>query len=52
MLFTHNFLVSKMEFNSLLHILFTINSENPQYLNTKQLEDRFNAIDTDQNGCK
>mmetsp|Transcript_11818 Transcript_11818/g.25916 ORF Transcript_11818/g.25916 Transcript_11818/m.25916 type:complete len:605 (-) Transcript_11818:1148-2962(-) len=50
LLFTHGFLISRMEFNSLLNILFTINSENPEYLNTKQLQKRFNAIDSDQSG--
>ena len=50
MLFTHYFLVSKMELNMLVNILFTINSENPEYLNAEQLEDRFNEIDSDGNG--
>lgn len=50
MIFTHYFLISKVEFNMLVNILFTINSENPEYLNTQQLEDRFNQIDSDGNG--
>lgn len=52
LLFTHGFLLHKLEFDTLLNILFTINSENPQYLNSKQLEDRFNAIDSDRSGCE
>jgi hypothetical protein len=52
MLFTHHFLLSRMEFSTLLHALFTINSQNPEYMNVWQLEDRFNAIDTDENGCE
>jgi hypothetical protein len=52
MLFTHHFLLSRTELSSLLYTLFAINSENPEYLNLRQLEDRFNAIDTDGSGCK
>ena len=52
LLFTHSFLFSRMEFDSLLNLLFTINSKNPECLNPKQLRDRFDAIDTDKSGCK
>ncbi len=52
MLFTHHFLLSRIELSTLLYILFTINSENPEHLNAKQLEDRFNTIDTDESGCE
>lgn len=50
LLFTHSFLLSRIEFDTLLNIMVTINSENPQYLNSKQLRERFNAIDSDQSG--
>ena len=52
LLFTHGVLFSRMEFNALLNILFTIASENPEYLSSKQLQKRFNAIDSDQSGCE
>ena len=52
LLFTHGFLLSRMEFDSLLNLLFTINSKNPEALNPKQLRDRFDAIDSDKSGCK
>ena len=47
LLFTHGFLLSRLEFDSLLNLIFTINSENPECLNPKQLRERFNQIDTD-----
>eukprot|EP00578_Thalassiosira_sp_NH16_P013609 CAMPEP_0181113522 /NCGR_PEP_ID=MMETSP1071-20121207/20392_1 /TAXON_ID=35127 /ORGANISM="Thalassiosira sp., Strain NH16" /LENGTH=516 /DNA_ID=CAMNT_0023197565 /DNA_START=216 /DNA_END=1763 /DNA_ORIENTATION=- len=50
MLFTHGFMLSNMEFSSLLNIIFTINSENPHYLNSQKLRERFDAIDTDGSG--
>lgn len=50
LLFTHGFVLSRMEGDTLLNILFTINSENPEYLSSKQLEDRFYAIDSDRSG--
>ena len=52
LLFTHSFLLSRMEFDSLLNLLFTINSKNPECLNPKQLRERFDAIDTDKSGGK
>ena len=50
LLFTHGFLLSRLEFDSLLNLIFTINSENPECLNPKQLRERFNQIDTDESG--
>mmetsp|Transcript_14754 Transcript_14754/g.31269 ORF Transcript_14754/g.31269 Transcript_14754/m.31269 type:complete len:619 (-) Transcript_14754:64-1920(-) len=51
LLFTHGFLLSRLELDSLLNILFTINSENPEFLSSKELRARFNAIDSDGSGC-
>mmetsp|Transcript_50356 Transcript_50356/g.107241 ORF Transcript_50356/g.107241 Transcript_50356/m.107241 type:complete len:616 (+) Transcript_50356:155-2002(+) len=51
LLFTHGFVLSRIEFDTLLNILFTINSENPQYLGPEELRDQFNAIDSDQSGA-
>eukprot|EP00585_Thalassiosira_rotula_P008715 CAMPEP_0196136728 /NCGR_PEP_ID=MMETSP0910-20130528/4940_1 /TAXON_ID=49265 /ORGANISM="Thalassiosira rotula, Strain GSO102" /LENGTH=614 /DNA_ID=CAMNT_0041397063 /DNA_START=35 /DNA_END=1879 /DNA_ORIENTATION=+ len=50
MLLTHGFVMSRIEFDSLLSILFMINSENPQYLRPAKLRERFDDIDTDQSG--
>lgn len=52
LLFTHGFLLSRMECDALLNLLFTINSENPEYLSSAQLKDRFRAIDSDGSGGK
>lgn len=51
LLFSHGFVVSRIEFNALLNILFTINSENPTYLDSKQLRKRFDAVDSDNGGA-
>jgi hypothetical protein len=40
-----------MEFDTLLNLIFTINSENPEFLSQEALKERFNAIDTDGSGC-
>ena len=52
LLFTQGFLFSRIEFDSLLNIMFMINSENPQYLGSRELKARFNSIDSDESGCK
>ena len=52
LVFTHGFLIARMKFDTLLNILFTINSENPEFLDQEQLKKRFNAIDSDGSGCK
>ena len=52
LMFTHGCLLSRMEFDTLLNVLFTINSENPEFLDQEELRKRFNAIDTDGSGCK
>ncbi|KAL9183458.1 hypothetical protein ACHAXT_004314 [Thalassiosira profunda] len=37
LLFTHGFLLSRIEFDTLLNILFTINSENPEFLSSMKV---------------
>lgn len=49
LLFTHAFLLSRVELDSLLDTLFTINSRNP-HLSPEHLRERFNEIDTDRSG--
>ena len=50
LIFTHGLLTSRLEFDSLINILFTINSENPELLDSEQLRERFNAVDADGSG--
>lgn len=50
LVFTHGLLTSRLEFDSLINILFTINSENPELLDSKQLREKFDAVDADGSG--
>ena len=50
LLFTHGLLLSRLELDSLINILFTLNSENPDLLNSNQLKERFDAVDADGSG--
>ena len=47
MLFTHGFVLSRIGFDSLMEILFTMNSEDPD-----KLLEMFNKIDEDGSGCE
>lgn len=52
MLFTRGFLLSRVGFDALLNLLFTINSENPDYLTPESLQKRFDVVDSDKNGSE
>ena len=52
LLFTHGFLLSRIELGTALNILFAINSKHPQYSNSRKLKDQFNTITSDKNGGK
>ena len=49
LLFTHGFLFSRIEFDSLVHALLSINEQNPT-LSHKELREKFNTIDSDNSG--
>ena len=50
LLFSHGFLLSRIEFDSLMNLLLTIKSGNPEHFTSAQLKKRFNDIDSDHSG--
>ncbi len=49
-LFTHGFLLSRIEFDSLMNLLLTTKSANPDNFTSAQLKKRFDDIDSDHSG--
>ena len=50
LLFTHGFLLSRIEFDSLMSLLFALKNGDPEQFTSAQLKKRFDAIDSDQSG--
>mmetsp|Transcript_6123 Transcript_6123/g.8926 ORF Transcript_6123/g.8926 Transcript_6123/m.8926 type:complete len:446 (+) Transcript_6123:247-1584(+) len=49
-LFTHGFLLSRIEFDSLMNLLLATKSADPEQFTSAQLKKRFDEIDSDQSG--
>ncbi|KAL7499451.1 hypothetical protein ACHAWT_006986 [Skeletonema menzelii] len=49
-LFTHGFLLSRIEFDSLMNLLLTMKSGNPEQFTSAELKKRFDDIDSDHSG--
>ncbi len=49
-LFTHGFLLSRIEFDSLMNLLLALESGNPRQFTSAQLKKRFDEIDSDRSG--
>lgn len=50
LLFTHGFVLSRIEFDSLMHLLFAMKNGDPNQFTSAQLRKRFDDIDSDNSG--
>lgn len=50
LLFTHGFLLSRIEFDALMHLLFAMKKGDPEQFTSAQLKKRFDDIDSDHSG--